>query len=845
MTDARRIKQMLRERVLELAQYLFPNGHPEGNHWCVGSINGEPGKSFKICIAGEKAGLYGDFGDLGKPHSRNLLNLWMAARNVDFKTAMREAAEWLGEPLNQSNGAPQSVSKTRSTSIFRTLKDAIVSTERRLNMRATRRDWYHDRNGNEHFVVVRFDGDNTKDFRPFCRNGSGWIAADPPGKLPLFRLPELIIRPGNLVFIVEGEKCSCEVATLGLLVITSAHGAKSAHKTDWQPLAGRKVVILPDNDPEGCAYAQTVAGILTRLSPPATVQIVELPDLPPKGDCVDWLDARDAQTPEDITAELLGLVKNAEYAKPETSHVGVQSLGEDERENENRDKRESDATALVKLVQSKKFCLFHDPQDRPFVRFQNNGHTEVWPVESAKFRKLLGGIFYQVKKRSINRNALGDAVTTLAGLACYDGKEEPVFLRVAPHGYNILIDICDPQWRVIEITPNGWRVLEKSPLAFIRTGSMQALPEPVSGGSIEPLWDLLNVTEAQRPLVAGSLLNAFHPHGPYFVTNYVGEQGTAKTCGARIQRQLVDPNENPLRSPPKEERDLIAQAASNRCVALDNLSSLPQWLSDALCRLATGGGHSARTLYTDLEEISLAVKRPVILNGIEDVATRPDLAERALQIELETISDYKRISEKELWQQFNEQHAVIFSGLLDGLVRALRDLPELKYDSLPRMADAALWATAGETAFGWPRGTFLAAYRQNLDEGAIASVEAHPVGVAILKLLDQETEWSGEPAQLMQAINGLVSEEQFPAKAWPKNALSLGHCLRRLAPAFRRAGIAYERDRGTRRIIHLCKAREKTSESSEPSENRAEKDDQDVSDDLSGDLHGVGYEGGR
>ena len=66
--------------------------------------------------------------------------------------------------------------------------------------------------------------------------------------------------------------------------------------------------------------------------------------------------------------------------------------------------------------------------------------------------------------------------------------------------------------------------------------------------------------------------------------------------------------------------------------------SFPPWLSDALCRLATGGGHSARTLYTDLEEISLAVKRPVILNGIEDVATRPDLAERALQIELEDNS---------------------------------------------------------------------------------------------------------------------------------------------------------------------------------------------------------------
>jgi hypothetical protein len=235
----------------------------------------------------------------------------MAARNVDFKTAMREAAEWLGQPLNSSDGAAQSVPKARSTSTFRTLDDAIGFAARTLKMLVTRRDAYHDRNGNEHFVVVRFENNKGKEFRPFCRSGSGWVMSDPPGKLPLFRLPELIARPAELVLIVEGEKCACELAPLGLLVTTSAHGAKSAHKTDWQPLAGREVVILPDNDAEGRAYAQTVAGILNRLSPPAVVQIVELPDLPPKGDCVDWLECRDAQTPEDIVEELLAMVKNA------------------------------------------------------------------------------------------------------------------------------------------------------------------------------------------------------------------------------------------------------------------------------------------------------------------------------------------------------------------------------------------------------------------------------------------------------------------------------------------------------------------------------------------------------
>ena len=163
MRDAKRIKELLRERVAELAPYLFPNGKREGNHWCVGSINGEAGRSFKICIAGPKAGLSGDFAGSGR-HSRSLLDLWMAARNCDFKTALREAAEWLGVSLNGNHDAPL---------IFPTLDAAVVFAERKLKMRATRRDAYHDRNGNEHFVVVRFDGENGKDFRPFHQNASG------------------------------------------------------------------------------------------------------------------------------------------------------------------------------------------------------------------------------------------------------------------------------------------------------------------------------------------------------------------------------------------------------------------------------------------------------------------------------------------------------------------------------------------------------------------------------------------------------------------------------------------------------------------------------------------------
>jgi hypothetical protein len=510
------------------------------------------------------------------------------------------------------------------------------------------------------------------------------------------------------------------------------------------------------------------------------------------------------------------------------------------------------------------FSLFHDPKDRAFARYQASDHVEIWPVESSKFKKILAWLYYNNTGKIINRNALADAVTTLAGLALHDNPEEPVYLRVAPYTEGVVIDLCDSKWRVVHVTQNGWNVLDRSPVAFVRTGSMQALPEPQAGnGSIKPLWDLLNVTKKQRVLIAGAILNAFHPFGPYFVTNYVGEQGTAKTCAGTIHRQLVDPNENPLRSPPREERDLLAQAANNWCVTLDNLSHLPWWLSDGICRIVTGGGHSARTLYTDLEEISIKVKRPVILNGIEDVAKRPDLADRVVQIELEQIKESRRIEERKLWERFNQERARIFTAILDALVSVLRNRHKISF-KLPRMADAAIWAAAGETALGFKPGTFIRAYRENLGESARATLEADPVGVAIDQLLEKQEQWKGEPSELLKDLGAIASDKIREQENWPRSVRSLGHCLRRIAPALRRAGIGLDRPRkAKRRLIHLWKTSrdaERTSQTSQTSFPRARidvsetsssnvtkiptssqatraNDDDDDDDDVSGALH--------
>ncbi|HKF95677.1 MAG TPA: hypothetical protein VKB96_14000 [Gammaproteobacteria bacterium] len=148
----------------------------------------------------------------------------------------------------------------------------------------------------------------------------------------------------------------------------------------------------------------------------------------------------------------------------------------------------------------------------------------------------------------------------------------------------------------------------------------------------------------------GRLVVAMRPTGPYPVLILQGEQGTAKSTAAKVLRLLIDPSAAPLRTAPRDERDLMIAARNGWIIALDNLSGLSSWLSDALCRIATGGGVSTRELYSDTDEVLIDVQRPIILNGIDDIATRQDLIDRSIIINLEPIPENKRKPEAEFWQ---------------------------------------------------------------------------------------------------------------------------------------------------------------------------------------------------
>ncbi|MFO1153864.1 MAG: hypothetical protein U1E42_09420 [Rhodospirillales bacterium] len=411
--------------------------------------------------------------------------------------------------------------------------------------------------------------------------------------------------------------------------------------------------------------------------------------------------------------------------------------------------------------------------------------------------------FFEVTQGAPSSEALQSALNVIEAKAHFDAPERVVHIRVGGLDGRLFLDLADEAWRAVEIDTTGWRVIDKPPVHFRRAAGMQPLPMPVLGGSIEALRSFLNVqSDYDFVLVVTWALACLRDRGPYPVIVLSGEQGSAKSTFSAILRALLDPNTAPLRALPREDRDLFIAASNGHVLAFDNVSGLPAWISDTLCRLATGGGFAVRQLYTDQDEMLFDAARPVMLNGIEDTVTRPDLADRAVFLALEPIPEERRRPEAELWAAFEAERPRILGVLLDAVVQGLRRLPDTRLPTLPRMADFALWAAACETAL-WPAGTFWSAYCDNREEAVEGVIDADPVAAAVLAMMAGRTEWTGTAAHLLGALGEVAGERAAKSKSWPDSPRAVAGA----ATFLRKIGIevGFEREgRARTRIIRIA-----------------------------------------
>lgn len=480
------------------------------------------------------------------------------------------------------------------------------------------------------------------------------------------------------------------------------------------------------------------------------------------------------------------------------------------------DKGKSQATMLVALAGDVE--LFHDG-DEAFARIENAGHRETWRIGAKAFRNWLQSKYWIVNQSAPSTQAVQEALGVLSGKALFEGPQRTTAVRIAGNDDVIWLDLANESWQAVRIDASGWRIVNRPNVAFIRPRGMLPLPIPEQGGSLDELRALVNVaSDEDWILIVAWLVAAVRPSGPYPVISINGEQGSAKSTLCRMLRAIVDPNAAALRSAPRDERDLVIAGRNGHVIALENLSAISGWLSDALCRLATGGGFGTRELFSDDEERLFEGQRPVMLNGITELCTRSDLLDRALTIWLPAIPESKRTTESELWQRFNKLLPRILGALLDAVSQACSAKADVRLKTLPRMADFAEWIVAAEPKLPCKSGAFLRAYQNNRASANESAIESSVLSGPLMELMEGLKDWQGTATDLMEALSELAGDRVTKGKDWPRKPHLLSGELRRIAPNLRRTGIDVEFGKAAgKRFVRLTRTESQNSVHSVPS----------------------------
>ncbi|AMU64879.1 hypothetical protein [Mycobacteroides abscessus] len=458
-------------------------------------------------------------------------------------------------------------------------------------------------------------------------------------------------------------------------------------------------------------------------------------------------------------------------------------------------KKPSVATQLVRLAEAQ-YGFGITPNGKTFAYHLEAPHV-TFPLKSKQLalQQRLAWDYYERNQIVAAASALGEAMVTLEGIAL---RTEPAetYVRVAGDSEAVYLDMADAANRVIKISGGDWKVVTECPYKFRRTQDTAAMVEPARGGKVSRLFRYVPVARDERALVVGTAVDfIINPNTAKPIVHLDGEQGTAKTSSTVHFARLIDPAVTPHNSPPKSLQDWILTAATSWVVALDNLSDLPFWLSDAMCRTATGSGLKTRALYTD-EDLALFVfRRPIVFNGISMEHIRGDLADRLVPFTLQHIPEDKRVPEGDLAAEWSKDHPRILGGLLSIAAKVHHKLPHTpRPDKLPRMADFALTLNCFDQEFNHnPKS--LPLYLSRRKRALTETAQDDPF-IAQLVAMRYDTGLDGHTGkEVLEAVTAAYRVDP-PPKGWPKHPKTVTHLLTRHAPGLRAAGWSVENDGG-------------------------------------------------
>lgn len=469
------------------------------------------------------------------------------------------------------------------------------------------------------------------------------------------------------------------------------------------------------------------------------------------------------------------------------------------------------AVRLVALIEGSGVVLFHDQYGDAYAAVHTSGQA-IMKIGSAQFRRWIAHTAWDELGRIPSSEALRSATQVLEGQALFGGAMHHLSVRVAWHEGAIIYDLGDG--RAVRISRDGWDLQHTPPVLFRRFAHQRPQVEPVPGGRLEELLEFANLLpEDRHGSVSGDRLLAITypvvglvPAIVHVVLAIQGEQGSGKSTKMKVYKALIDPSHVGLISPPPNLREFVQVCSHHWVCFLDNVSGFPDWLSDAICRACTGEGFSKRELYSDDQDIIYAYKRILGLNGVILAASKADLLDRCLILELERVRHFQ--SEQEFWARFEEARPRILGAMFTTLSQAMRIVETIEVPPQLRMVDFVRWGSAAAEALGYGSQAFLEAFEGSVERQVQEAIDASPVGQAVLHLVEACGNWEGTPTDLLERLNGTADELKLNTRSkwWPKSPSWVWRRIKEMLPNLRAKGVLAERGKEGNRTIALSKA---------------------------------------
>lgn len=403
-------------------------------------------------------------------------------------------------------------------------------------------------------------------------------------------------------------------------------------------------------------------------------------------------------------------------------------------------------------------------------------------------KTLKSDLALEVRKRRgliLTDKAFKEVATILEAEAA---TQETVIIpiRVSKKDRLITYDLGEVEGKVVEIDSGGWKVAERSRQPFMRTVLTKSQVEPISGGSFDGLFSLINIPEDKRDLFLGTLVSAFIPEIAHPIIGIDGEQGSGKSLASELIVDLIDPSAVPKRKPPKDVESWTTVAKASYVICIDNLSRITPQISDALCRASTGDGDVQRQLFTNGGLYVTSFRKIVIINGIRVEGIQDDLADRLVRFKLPVISAETRLTESSIRKKWQELKPSILGSLLDIVARTIACQDAVNLSSTPRMADFAEVLAAMDIAIG------TKSFAQYLDEVSASAWESLS-GDLVVNAVAKHTApaWSGRAKDLVDLIE-TDTFARLNSEEWPNTGRKMSSWLNRIAPTLRKAGWVVE-----------------------------------------------------